>query len=115
MSDLLEGIRLVLVVLHEVEHGRPQQLENDADVSAIVEPIQHLHAQVLACLMKLDVFFLSFPSPSQFEPFEYFPIILSTTAIYDLHTQGISQLKLRKQVFVDITIKRQDLTLNLGA
>lgn len=47
MSDLLDGIGIVVVVFHEVENRSSQQLENDANVAAVVEPVQHLHAQVL--------------------------------------------------------------------
>ena len=48
VSDLFERVRLIFVVLHKVEHGGSQKFEDDADVAAIVEPIQHLHASVLA-------------------------------------------------------------------
>ena len=48
MSDLLDGIGIVVVVFHEVENRSSQQLENDANVAAVVEPVQHLHAQVLS-------------------------------------------------------------------
>jgi len=39
---------MILVVLHEIKNGGSQQLENDANVSAVVEPIEHFNAQVLA-------------------------------------------------------------------
>jgi len=48
---------MIFVVLHEVEHGGSQKFEDDADVAAIVEPIQHLHAQVLAFgILGVDLF-----------------------------------------------------------
>ena len=48
LSDLLDGVRFVIVVLEEIEDGRSEHFERDADVAVIIEPIQHLDAFVLA-------------------------------------------------------------------
>jgi len=39
---------MIFVVLHKIKNGGSQQLENDAYVPAVVEPIEHFDAQVLA-------------------------------------------------------------------
>ena len=39
---------MIIVVLHEVEDGSAEKFENDADVTAVIEPVEHLHAQTLA-------------------------------------------------------------------
>jgi len=47
LTDLLDGVRNVVVVLEEVEDGGPQHLENDAHVAVKIEPVKHLDATVL--------------------------------------------------------------------
>lgn len=44
VSDLVEGIRQEAVCLQEVEGAEGEQLEGDANVAVVVEPVQHLHA-----------------------------------------------------------------------
>lgn len=43
VSDLVEGIRQETVCLQEVEGAEGEQLEGDANVAIVVEPVQHLH------------------------------------------------------------------------
>ena len=42
LPDLVDGVRQEVVLLQEVKGAERQQLEGDADVAAIVEPVQHL-------------------------------------------------------------------------
>ena len=42
VADLEEGVGVVLVVLEEVKHAESQHVKREADVSTVVEPIQHL-------------------------------------------------------------------------
>ena len=42
VADLEERVGMVLVVLEEVEHAETQHVKREADVAAIVEPVQHL-------------------------------------------------------------------------
>lgn len=44
VSDLVEGIRQEAVCLQEVEGAEGEQLEGDANVAVVAEPVQHLHA-----------------------------------------------------------------------
>lgn len=44
VSDLVEGIRQEAVCLQEVEGAEGEQLEGDANVAVVVEPVQHLDA-----------------------------------------------------------------------
>lgn len=44
VSDLVEGIRQEAVCLQEVEGAEGEQLERDANVAVVAEPVQYLHA-----------------------------------------------------------------------
>ena len=44
VSDLVNGIRQEAVCFQEVKGAERQQLERDAHVAVVVEPVQHLHA-----------------------------------------------------------------------
>lgn len=44
VSDLVKWIRQEVVCLQEVKGAERQQLEWDAHVSVVVEPVEHLHA-----------------------------------------------------------------------
>lgn len=43
VSDLVNGIRQVVVCFHEVKGAERQQLKRDANVAVVVKPVQHLH------------------------------------------------------------------------
>ena len=43
MPDLEQRVRVVLVVLQEVEHAEAQHVKREAYVAMIVEPVQHLN------------------------------------------------------------------------
>lgn len=43
MSDLLHVERQELVLLEELEGAEAKQLEHDADVTFVLEPVQHPH------------------------------------------------------------------------
>ena len=43
--DVLDGERLEVVLLEEVVGAEAQQLEGDAHVSVVVEPVQHAHTR----------------------------------------------------------------------
>ena len=45
MPHLRQRVRLIVVVLHKVEDGRPQEIEGDANVAVEVEPVEHLNAE----------------------------------------------------------------------
>lgn len=45
VSDVVNRVRLVVVVLEEVEHTQSKNLERDACMAMIIEPIQDLHTQ----------------------------------------------------------------------
>merc|ERR1712136_341165 len=42
MSDLLQRVRLVIVIFQKVENGESQHFESNAHVAMVIEPIQHL-------------------------------------------------------------------------
>lgn len=43
MSDLLHAERQELVLSEDLEGAEAEQLEHDADVTAVLEPVQHPH------------------------------------------------------------------------
>ena len=48
MTDLIQRVRMKRVVLHEVEHGHAEQVESDANVTVVIEPVQHADAKEFA-------------------------------------------------------------------
>lgn len=45
VSDMTDGIRQVMILLHEVKRADGQQLKTETRVTVIVEPLQHLYTQ----------------------------------------------------------------------
>lgn len=45
VSDLTDGIRQVMILLHEIKRADGQQLKTETHVTVIVEPLQHLYTQ----------------------------------------------------------------------
>lgn len=45
VTYMIHWIRLVVVVLEEVEYAEAEDLEGNAGVSVVVEPIEYFHAQ----------------------------------------------------------------------
>jgi len=56
VTDLIERIRLVIIVLHKVENGSAEQIESDANVTVEIEPVQHFHAQVFRVRVAIGQF-----------------------------------------------------------
>ena len=56
VTDLIERIRLVIIVLHKVEDGSAEQIESDANVTVEIEPVQHFHAQVFRVRVAIGQF-----------------------------------------------------------
>ena len=45
VADLADGVRQIVVLLQEVKGAKGQQLEGDAHVAVVVEPVVHLDTQ----------------------------------------------------------------------
>lgn len=45
MSDVIDWVWLVVVVLQKIEDTEAENLKSDASVAVIIEPIENLHAQ----------------------------------------------------------------------
>jgi len=56
LADMINGIRLVRVLLQELKHALPKHLKGDAHVPVEVEPVQHGYAEVLAARVILHQF-----------------------------------------------------------
>lgn len=48
LSDLFDGIGLVIVVLEEVKDAGAKHFKGYANVAVVVKPVQHLHTSVFA-------------------------------------------------------------------
>ena len=62
LSDLVDRIGLIVVIFEKIENARAEHLESDANMTVVVEPIQHLHTSVFAtrvvfCKLLQDVDF----------------------------------------------------------
>merc|ERR1719222_490375 len=82
MSDLLQRVRLVIVIFQKVENGKSKHFEGNAHMAVVVEPIQHLDTQELS----IGILPIEFLEDVDFQ-FGRFTILLHV--FYDLESETV--------------------------
>jgi len=55
VSDVVDRVWLVVVVLQKIEDTEAENLKSDASVAVVIEPIENLHAQMFRCSLVLKL------------------------------------------------------------